>query len=196
MNLAAAGWDLQGTYWIWGARSPCTRWLLCLLVTSPGPGAQSQNKKDKASPPRQSPVGGVRGAGAVRGGLYPPVLPLVRLHAVQALHEAGDALLQAVDGVVLRVVPAEAVPEAAQGFPHQLQVIALPKTPRLRAAQAAASPPSFPQREEASFNKIREFPGTWLGMHPSGVLTPRWAVGAAPFPAGCRKPLLWALWLL
>lgn len=119
------------------------------------------------------------------GSLYPPVLPLVRLQAVQALHEAGDALLQAVDGVVLRVVPAEAVPEAAQGIPHQLQVIALPETPTAQTGPG-----------ETSFNKIKEFQGVWLAMHPSGVLTPRWAVGAAPFPAGCRKPLLWALWLL
>lgn len=79
------------------------------------------------------------------GSLYPPLLPLLRLHAVQALHEAGDALLQAVDGVVLRVVPTEAVPQAAQGVPHQLQVIGLPKTPQLRPAQAAASSASFSQ---------------------------------------------------
>lgn len=59
---------------------------------------------------------------------------------MQALHEAGDALLQAVDGVVLRVVAAEAVPEAAQGVPHQLQVTGLPKTAQLAPAQAAASP--------------------------------------------------------
>ena len=44
---------------------------------------------------------------------------------MQALHEAGDALLQAVDGVVLRVVAAEAVAQAAQGVSHKLQVAAL-----------------------------------------------------------------------
>lgn len=47
MTLAVEGQDLQGTYWIWEARSLCTHWLLCLLGTSPGPGVQSQKNKDK-----------------------------------------------------------------------------------------------------------------------------------------------------
>lgn len=109
---------------------------------------------------------------------------------MQALHEAGDALLQAVDGVVLGVVATEAVPEAAEGVPDQLQVVGLPKTPQVRPAPDAASPSSFPQQGETSLNKMKELQDIWLGMHPSGALTPRWAVGAAPFPAGCRKPLL------
>lgn len=57
---------------------------------------------------------------------YPLVLPLLHLHAVQPLHQAGDALLQAVNGVVLGIVAAEAVPQTAQGLPHQLQVAGLP----------------------------------------------------------------------
>lgn len=44
---------------------------------------------------------------------------------MQALHEAGDALLQAVDGVVLRVVSAEAVAQAAESIANKLQVAGL-----------------------------------------------------------------------
>lgn len=58
VNLAVEGRDLQGTHWIWEATSLCTRWLLCSLVISPGPAAQSPNK-DKTSPPSQSPLRGV-----------------------------------------------------------------------------------------------------------------------------------------
>lgn len=52
------------------------------------------------------------------------LLPL-GLQGMQALHEAGDALLQAVDGVVLRIVAAEAVAQAAEGISNQLQVACL-----------------------------------------------------------------------
>lgn len=44
---------------------------------------------------------------------------------MQALHEAGDALLQAVDGVVLRVMATEAVSQAAEGISNKLQVAGL-----------------------------------------------------------------------
>lgn len=44
---------------------------------------------------------------------------------MQALHEAGDALLQAVDGVVLRVMATEAVSQAAEGVSNKLQVAGL-----------------------------------------------------------------------
>lgn len=44
---------------------------------------------------------------------------------MQALHEAGDALLQAVDGVVLRVMATEAVAQAAEGVSNKLQVTGL-----------------------------------------------------------------------
>lgn len=44
---------------------------------------------------------------------------------MQALHEAGDALLQAVDGVVLRVMATEAVAQAAEGIANKLQVTGL-----------------------------------------------------------------------
>lgn len=56
---------------------------------------------------------------------HPSFLLPLGLHGMQALHEAGDALLQAVDGMVLRVVAAEAVAQAAQGVSHKLQVAAL-----------------------------------------------------------------------
>lgn len=58
-------------------------------------------------------------------GAYPPVLFLLGLHGVQAFHEAGDALFQAVDGVVLRIVAAEAVAQAAEGVSNQLQIAGL-----------------------------------------------------------------------
>lgn len=60
---------------------------------------------------------------------------------MQALHEAGDALLQAVDGVVLRVVAAEAVAQAAQGVSHKLQVAALWAEPRGSATLLPTSQP-------------------------------------------------------
>lgn len=44
---------------------------------------------------------------------------------MQALHEAGDALLQAVNGVVLRVMATEAVAQAAKGIANKLQVTGL-----------------------------------------------------------------------
>ena len=44
---------------------------------------------------------------------------------MQALHQAGDALLQAVDGVVLRVVATEAVAEAAECITNKLQITGL-----------------------------------------------------------------------
>lgn len=39
-------------------------------------------------------------------------------------------MLQAVNGVVLGIVAAEAIPQTPQGLPHQLQVVGLPKKPR------------------------------------------------------------------
>lgn len=44
---------------------------------------------------------------------------------MQALHEAGDALLQAVDGVVLRVMATETIAQAAEGISNKLQVAGL-----------------------------------------------------------------------
>lgn len=81
------------------------------------------------------------------GSIYPSLLPLLRLHAVQPLHQAGDALLQAVDGVVLRVVAAETVAQAAESIAHQLQVIRLSKRPgevRQSANQELRVNPYFP----------------------------------------------------
>lgn len=63
---------------------------------------------------------------------HPSFLLPLGFHGMQALHEAGDALLQAVDGVVLRVVAAEAVAQAPQGISHKLQVAALWAEPRGR----------------------------------------------------------------
>lgn len=163
---------MPGTYWIWEARSLCTRWLLCLLVISPSPGAQSQN--NRVSPPRQSQAGLV----CARGSPYPPVLPLVRLQAVQALHEAGDALLQAVDGVVLRVVPAEAVPEAAQRVPHQLQVTGLPKTAQLTPAQQG----------ETSRNEIK-IPGYVAGNAALRGTYPSVGWGSGSFSCWLQKAI-------
>lgn len=56
---------------------------------------------------------------------YPFFLLFVGLHGMQTLHEAGDALFQAVDGVVLRVVAAEAVAQAAESIANELQVAGL-----------------------------------------------------------------------
>lgn len=56
---------------------------------------------------------------------HPSFLFLLGLHDVQALQKAGDALLQAVDGVVLRIMATEAVAQAAEGVPNQLQVAGL-----------------------------------------------------------------------
>jgi hypothetical protein len=56
---------------------------------------------------------------------YLSFLFLLCLHDVQALHEAGDTLLQAVDGVVLRIVATEAVAQAAKGISDKLQVTGL-----------------------------------------------------------------------
>lgn len=50
---------------------------------------------------------------------------LLGLHDMQALHEAGDALLQAVNGMVLRVMTTEAVAQAAEGVSNKLQVTGL-----------------------------------------------------------------------
>ena len=72
---------------------------------------------------RPSFFGGIRETPPKEG--YPSVLFPLGLHGVQAFHEAGDALLQAVDGVVLRVVATEAVAQAAEGIPNKLQVAAL-----------------------------------------------------------------------
>lgn len=44
---------------------------------------------------------------------------------MQTLHEAGDSLLQAVDGVVLRVMATEAVPQAAESISDKLEVTGL-----------------------------------------------------------------------
>lgn len=78
-------------------------------------------------------VWSVRGSGGKKsssvGNVYPSLLPLLRLHTVQSLHQAGDALFQAVNGVVLGVMAAETVPQAAEGITHQLQVVRLPKRP-------------------------------------------------------------------
>lgn len=51
---------------------------------------------------------------------------------VEPLHQAGDALLQAVNGVVLWIMAAETVPEAAKGITNQLQVVCLPKKPQVK----------------------------------------------------------------
>lgn len=72
---------------------------------------------------------------------YPSFLLPLGLHGMQALHEAGDALLQAVDGVVLRVVATEAVAQAAEGVSHKLQVAALWAKPRGRGHGHVAGPP-------------------------------------------------------
>ena len=52
--------------------------------------------------------------------LYPFLLPPLAVGRVQAVHEAGHALLQRVQRVVEGVVTREVVPQAAQGFPDQL----------------------------------------------------------------------------
>lgn len=44
---------------------------------------------------------------------------------MQPLHEAGDALLQAVDGMVLRIMATEAVAQAAESISDELEVTGL-----------------------------------------------------------------------
>lgn len=56
---------------------------------------------------------------------YPAFVSPAGLHGMQAVHEAGHALLQCVQRMLLRVVPTEAVSQAAQGIPHQLQFLGL-----------------------------------------------------------------------
>lgn len=63
---------------------------------------------------------------------YPSVRLLLGLHGVQALHQAGEALLQAVDGVVLRVMAAEAAAQAAERVANELQVAGLGAEGRCR----------------------------------------------------------------
>lgn len=41
---------------------------------------------------------------------------------MQALHKAGDALFQAVNGMVLRIVATEAIAQASEGISNQLQI--------------------------------------------------------------------------
>lgn len=56
---------------------------------------------------------------------YLPLLFLLCLHDVQTLHEAGDALLQAVNGVMLRIVATETVAQAAESISDELEVTGL-----------------------------------------------------------------------
>ena len=56
---------------------------------------------------------------------YPSVLFLLALHGMQALHKAGDALFQAVNGMVLRIVATEAIAQASEGISNQLQIAGL-----------------------------------------------------------------------
>lgn len=56
---------------------------------------------------------------------YLPFLFLLCLYGVQTLHEAGDALLQAVNGVMLGVVATEAVAQAAESISDELEVSGL-----------------------------------------------------------------------
>lgn len=44
---------------------------------------------------------------------------------MQTLHEARDSLLQAVNGVMLRVMATEAVAQAAESISHKLEVTGL-----------------------------------------------------------------------
>lgn len=44
---------------------------------------------------------------------------------MQTLHEARDSLLQAVDGVMLRIVATEAVAQAAESISDELEVTGL-----------------------------------------------------------------------
>lgn len=44
---------------------------------------------------------------------------------MQTLYEAGDSLLQAVNGMMLRVVTTEAVSQAAESISDELEVTAL-----------------------------------------------------------------------
>ena len=57
--------------------------------------------------------------------IYPSVLPPLAVQGVQAVHEAGHALLQRVQSVMQRVVTREVVPQTPQGFPDQLQLLPL-----------------------------------------------------------------------
>lgn len=50
--------------------------------------------------------------------------PLV-VQRVETVHEAGYALLQSVQGVMLGVVTRETVPQTAQRFPDELQLLTL-----------------------------------------------------------------------
>ena len=56
---------------------------------------------------------------------YLPLLFLLCLHDMQTLHEAGDALLQAVNGVMLRIMATEAVAQAAESISDELEVTGL-----------------------------------------------------------------------
>lgn len=56
---------------------------------------------------------------------YLPFLLLLCLHDMQTLYEAGDALLQAVNGVMLRIVATEAVAQAAESISDELEVTGL-----------------------------------------------------------------------
>lgn len=56
---------------------------------------------------------------------YLPFLFLLCLYDMQTLHEARDALLQAVNGVMLRVMATEAVAQAAESISDELEVTGL-----------------------------------------------------------------------
>lgn len=56
---------------------------------------------------------------------YLPFLFLLCFHDMQPLHEAGDSLLQAVNGVVLRIMATEAIAQAAESISDELEVTGL-----------------------------------------------------------------------
>lgn len=56
---------------------------------------------------------------------YPSVLSALAVQRVKSVHEAGHALLQGVQRVMLGVVARKTVPEASQSLPDQLQLLPL-----------------------------------------------------------------------
>lgn len=155
MNLAVEGQVLRGNSLDLGGHESLHSLVALLAGDFPRTCGTKPKQHGQFVTSRSQPSGWrVRGRSRAGWFFYPPLLPLVRLQAVQALHEAGDALLQAVDGVVLRVVPAEAVPQAAEGVPHQLQVTGLPKNHQNTAQPRLLPPqPSFPSEGKTLLTK-------------------------------------------
>lgn len=94
---------------------------------------------------------------------------------------------------MLGIVAAETVPQTAQGFAHQLQVVGLPKR-----SEGVRFSETFPLQSASSSGSahclsIQAGGSQSLGCPKKGakeILTPRCAVGPAPFPTIWMKPLL------